>query len=246
MIFLQRPCPSGSGKVSTPPRSASSRRVWRRPRRSWRRRRRRRGAVDSGARLAQLYQDSCFLHDAKVLAKRGRGHSPRTLTFRQVRALCTKRADWTSDHCHCYWERREGRGEHRKRTKEKRKKKGRERERERERLPVCRFKTSPCAGSKGLRVYRQNARMCSTCERFASTHRGVLNLAEVFFLAASSFLLFVTGCFLCVSLWRLSWLFHTFLCEGGPRILRSSLGQSHVFCTSPSIPQLNGSVFFAA
>ena len=42
--------------------------------------------------------------------------------------------------------------------------------------PVCRFKTSPCVGSKRLRVYRQNARMCSTCARFASTHGGVLNL----------------------------------------------------------------------
>ena len=27
--------------------------------------------------------------------------------------------------------------------------------------PVCRFKTSPCVGSKRLRVYRQNARMCN-------------------------------------------------------------------------------------
>ena len=38
---------------------------------------------------------------------------------------------------------------------------------------VCRFKTSPCVGSKRFRVYRQNARMCSTCARFAGTHGGV-------------------------------------------------------------------------
>ena len=37
-------------------------------------------------------------------------------------------------------------------------------------------KRPPCAGSKRLRVYQQNARMCSTCERFAGTHAGVLNL----------------------------------------------------------------------
>ena len=42
--------------------------------------------------------------------------------------------------------------------------------------PVCRFKKSPCVGSKGLRVYRQNARMCSTCARLARTHGGLLNL----------------------------------------------------------------------
>ena len=41
---------------------------------------------------------------------------------------------------------------------------------------VCSLKTSPCVGSKRIRVYRQNARMCSTCARFASTHGSVLNL----------------------------------------------------------------------
>ena len=40
---------------------------------------------------------------------------------------------------------------------------------------VCRFKTSPCVGSKRFRVCRQNARMCSTCARFAGTHGSVLN-----------------------------------------------------------------------
>ena len=36
-------------------------------------------------------------------------------------------------------------------------------------------KERECVGSKRLRVNRQNARMCSTCERFAGTHGGVLN-----------------------------------------------------------------------
>ena len=42
--------------------------------------------------------------------------------------------------------------------------------------PVCRFKTSPCVGSKSFRVYRQNARMWNTCARFAGSHGSVLNL----------------------------------------------------------------------
>ena len=48
--------------------------------------------------------------------------------------------------------------------------------------PVCRYKTSPCVGSKRIRVYRQNARMCSTCARFASTHGSVLNVHTETFL----------------------------------------------------------------
>ena len=42
-------------------------------------------------------------------------------------------------------------------------------------LPVCRFKTSPCVNSKRFRVYRQNARLLNTCARLAATHEGVLN-----------------------------------------------------------------------
>ena len=49
--------------------------------------------------------------------------------------------------------------------------------------PVCRFKTPPCVGSKRLRVYRQNARICYhmrafcgyTRKRFEPTHGCVLN-----------------------------------------------------------------------
>ena len=40
--------------------------------------------------------------------------------------------------------------------------------------PVCRLKTSPCVGSKRIREYRENARVCSTCGRFAGTHGDVL------------------------------------------------------------------------
>ena len=35
---------------------------------------------------------------------------------------------------------------------------------------------APCVGSERFRVYWQNARMCSTCARFASTHGSVLNV----------------------------------------------------------------------
>ena len=39
--------------------------------------------------------------------------------------------------------------------------------------PVCRFKTFPCVGSSRSRLYWHNARMCSTCTRFARTHGGL-------------------------------------------------------------------------
>ena len=48
--------------------------------------------------------------------------------------------------------------------------------------PVCRLKTSPCVGSKRIRVYRQNARMLNTCGRSAGTHGCVLNLHTETFL----------------------------------------------------------------
>ena len=46
----------------------------------------------------------------------------------------------------------------------------------------------------------------------------------------------------CVSLRWLWWLFHTFPCEGGPRILRLILGRSHGFPMSPSCSAATGSV----
>ena len=45
-----------------------------------------------------------------------------------------------------------------------------------EKPSVCRLKTFLCVGSKRIRVYRQNARICSTCGRFAGTRGCVLNL----------------------------------------------------------------------
>ena len=41
---------------------------------------------------------------------------------------------------------------------------------------------TPCAGSKRIRVYQQDARMCSTCARFVSTHGSVLNVHTETFL----------------------------------------------------------------
>ena len=83
-------------------------------------------------------------------------------------------------------EREEKRAESREQKEENesenegREKEGRTREREKERRerepPVLRFITSPCVHSKGLRVYWQNARMCSTCARFADTHGDDLNV----------------------------------------------------------------------
>ena len=42
--------------------------------------------------------------------------------------------------------------------------------------PCVGSKTSPCVRSKRFSVYRQHARMCSTCGRFAGTHGSVLTV----------------------------------------------------------------------
>ena len=47
------------------------------------------------------------------------------------------------------------------REKEEGTRERKEERRERERGSLCRFKTSPCVGSERLRVYGQNARMCT-------------------------------------------------------------------------------------
>ena len=52
---------------------------------------------------------------------------------------------------------------------------------------VCRLQTSPCVGSKRIRVYWQNARMLNTCARFANTHGSVLNVHTELFLTSLSF-----------------------------------------------------------
>ena len=86
-------------------------------------------------------------------------------------------------------ERETARAGREKRKREEKENHGREKERREERerrepppthhppslLTVCRLKTSLCVGSKRIRVYRQNARFCSTCGRFAGTRGCVLN-----------------------------------------------------------------------
>ena len=52
----------------------------------------------------------------------------------------------------------------------------REEEKERRGSSVLVSSTPPCVVSKRFRVFRQNARVCSTCGRLAATHKGVLNL----------------------------------------------------------------------
>ena len=47
--------------------------------------------MPSGTRLAESYQDSCFLHDTNMFAKQGISQSTGPLTLRQVRAVCTQR-----------------------------------------------------------------------------------------------------------------------------------------------------------
>ena len=47
--------------------------------------------IPSGTRLASVFQDSCFLHDANMFGQQGMGHDPRTPTLRQVREVCTQR-----------------------------------------------------------------------------------------------------------------------------------------------------------
>ena len=124
-----------------------------------------------------------------MLDQQGMGHDPRTPTVRQVREVCTQREPTERVIIVIVAERRERKRETREeRKRETREEKGRERTRERERrdppppflppslLPVCRFKTLPCVGSKRFRVWVQNARMFKTCARFEPTHGSVLNL----------------------------------------------------------------------
>ena len=48
--------------------------------------------IPSGTRLAQKNQDSCFLHDANMIAQRGMGHGPRTLALRASQGrVCRER-----------------------------------------------------------------------------------------------------------------------------------------------------------
>ena len=73
--------------------------------------------IPSGTSLAQLCQDSCFVHDANMFARQGMSQSTRTPTLRQVRAVCTRE------------KREDKRG---KREREKREEKRRERKKDRQ------------------------------------------------------------------------------------------------------------------
>ena len=135
-------------------------------------------------RLAQLCQDSCFLHDTNIIVKQGMSQSTGTLTLWQVRAVCTQREPTGRVIIVIVTERREKRREKRKRTRkrrererrkrttEERKKKGREkerrdRERERERERDERERPQPPPPPPPphphlppLRVYRFKTRAC--------------------------------------------------------------------------------------
>ena len=137
---------------------------------------------DSYARtVVSCMMRRCSLH-------KERGHSPRTLTLRPVRAVFTERdptgrviivlvaerkktrkTRQEKEKSETSRERRER--ERRKRGRRERRKRGR-----REREGKEREGGPPCVGSKRLHIYRQNARMCSTYARFVGMHGGVLNL----------------------------------------------------------------------
>ena len=47
---------------------------------------------------------SCMMRTCSVNKERAKVHAP--WHSGPDRAVCTERANWTSDHCHCYWEKR--------------------------------------------------------------------------------------------------------------------------------------------
>ena len=141
--------------------------------------------IPSGTRLAQLHQDSCFLHVANMFGQQGMGQGPmHSGTWGQVGAvrgraiivIVTERRE----------ERREREGkEKRKRTKEEIKTNRREEKNERERegsrvqvpnVSVCWFKRSPCVRAKRACVEHMRAFCRYTRKRFACTHGDVWNL----------------------------------------------------------------------
>ena len=136
--------------------------------------------IQSGTRLAQLNQDSCFLHFANMFGQQGMDGSPRTLTLWQVRAVCTQREPTGRVIIVIVAERKERRQEReerkreendgrekrrRKRTTEERereRRRKREREKEREGWRERReppLPSSPCVGSKRLRVGSKRPRV---------------------------------------------------------------------------------------
>ena len=88
--------------------------------------------IPSGTRLGQLCQDSCFLHDTNIIAKQGMDRSPRTLTLRQVRAVCTQREPTGRVIIVIVAEREDEREEREERRDEKRREEKRREEKRRE------------------------------------------------------------------------------------------------------------------
>ena len=68
-------------------------------------------------RLAQLCQDSCFLHDTNIIVKQGMSQSTGPLTLWQVRAVCTQREPTGRVIIVIVTEKRKKRREKRKRTR---------------------------------------------------------------------------------------------------------------------------------
>ena len=147
--------------------------------------------IRSGTRLAQLHQDSCFLHDANIIARQGMGQSTRTPTLSPVRAvstqrelgrviivIVTERGEKREENDGREERREERRRETRKDRNEKRQKERHtegqtehERREKAENPSVCRFKTPPCVRSGRLRVYPENARMFNTTDRDLETKK---------------------------------------------------------------------------
>ena len=70
--------------------------------------------------LHSKWHDSCMLRTCSANKEWTKVHA--LWPLEQVRAVRIERADWTSDHCHCYWERR-GERKRREREEERRKRK---------------------------------------------------------------------------------------------------------------------------
>ena len=91
--------------------------------------------IPSSTRLAQLYQDSCFVHDTNMFAKQGMSQSTGTLTLRQFRAVCAQRArldEWSLSLLLREKRREDKSGREKRREKEREKKRKRTKKRTKE------------------------------------------------------------------------------------------------------------------
>ena len=111
-----------------------------------------------------------------MFGQQGMGQGPCTLTLWQVRAVCTQREPTGRVIVVIVTEREEK--EKRKRTNEendgREKEEGREKERRDEREKRTPPPSSPCVGSKRLRVSVQNASVCTGKTRACVQHARVL------------------------------------------------------------------------